>query len=71
MAMRDPGDDIDRAMARLLARLEPDELGRALVWAVTRSDAELERWGIELDDDGRLELIAWTLELARRCGPRP
>jgi hypothetical protein len=64
-------DDDRGRFRRRLARLEPEELGDLLCWAVMRSDAELKGWGLEFDDDGRLELIAWVLELARRCGPRP
>jgi hypothetical protein len=81
--MDDRGDEIDRATARLLARLEewleqpgaieeslallgPERLGPALAWLATRPDAELERWGVELTEDDRLELVAWTIELARR-----
>jgi hypothetical protein len=67
--MDDRGDEIDRAMARLLARLEADRLGPALAWAATRSDAELAWWGMELSADDRLELVAWALALSRRHRP--
>jgi hypothetical protein len=76
--MDDHDDDDDALMARLdellnrpieesLAWLELKELGRTLAWAVTRPARVLEEYGLPLDDDARLELIAWTLELARRC----
>jgi hypothetical protein len=79
--MDDRGDEIDRAMARLeellhrpgaieegLARLGTDQVGPMLCWVVTAPDTELEEHGLELEEHDRLELVAWTLELARRAG---
>ena len=57
--------------AELRARLEPTRVGRALAWLAVQPDRELEELGLSPSDDERLEMIAWTLELARRCGPRP
>jgi hypothetical protein len=68
--MDDRGDEIDRAIdrlrARLLAGLDLDRLGPVLAWVVTQPDDELEDLGLPLSEDDRLEMIAWVLELARR-----
>jgi hypothetical protein len=63
-----PGDEIERSIARLRARLGPARLEALLCWLATQSDAELAEYALELDDAGRLELLAWVMALR---GHRP